>query len=140
MHKRRKTSAYHKPIDQLDAYLSTDPLPRSDNFDPIAYWIERQTSTPQLAKFALDCLAIPCMSDDPERSFSAGRDLLTYHRNRLSADIIEATQCLRSWYSKPLAEKGRPEEYDPFDDEDIIVDNYNTSSTSSNASGVVVDS
>lgn len=80
------------------------------------------------------------MSDDPERSFSAGRGLLTYHRNRLSADIIKVTRCLRSWYSKPFAEKGRPEECNPFDDEDIIVHNYNTSSTSSDAPELVVDS
>lgn len=43
MHKRRKTSAYHEAIDQLNAYTAVDTLPRCDKFDPVAYWIERQT-------------------------------------------------------------------------------------------------
>ena len=41
------------------------------------------------------------MSDDTERSFSSGRDLITYRRSRLLDDVIQATTCLRSWYGKP---------------------------------------
>ncbi|KYG42638.1 hypothetical protein M433DRAFT_40555, partial [Acidomyces richmondensis BFW] len=53
---------------------------------------------PGLAKMAFDVLSIPLMSDNNERSFSSGRDMITYRRTRLRSDIIEACQCLRSWY------------------------------------------
>lgn len=128
MHKRRRLNDPSEPIDQLDAYLATDTVPRSEEFDVIAFWLERQQTLPQLAKFALDCLAIPCMSDDAERSFSSGRDLITYRRNRLSADIIEATQCLRNWYGRPLkTDPGKAEVYSAFDDEDTIEQEFHGS-------------
>lgn len=41
------------------------------------------------------------MSDDCERSFSSGRDLVHYKRSRLLSDVTEACTCLRDWYSKP---------------------------------------
>lgn len=41
------------------------------------------------------------MSDDCERSFSSGRDLVHYKRSRLFSDVIEACRCLRGWYGKP---------------------------------------
>ena len=110
MHKRRRFNSSQESYDQFEAYLATDPIARDDSFNPIAYWIGRQRSTAQLAKFALDSLAIPSMSDDTERSFSAGRDLITYHRNRLSADIVEATQCLSNWYRPPVKSE-QPEAY-----------------------------
>jgi hypothetical protein len=47
---------------------------------------------------AFDVLSIPLISDNNERSFSSGRDMITYRRTRLRSDIIEACQCLRSWY------------------------------------------
>ena len=45
----------------------------------------------------LDMASIPAMSSDCERVFSQGKLLITGQRNRLKADIIEATQCLRMW-------------------------------------------
>jgi hypothetical protein len=60
---------------------------------------------------AYDVFLIPLMSDSNERSFSSGRDLITYRRTRLRSDIIEACQCLKSWY-------GRQE--DVFDNENEI--------------------
>ena len=47
---------------------------------------------------AFDVFSIPLMSDNNERSFSSGRDMITYRRTRLRSDIIEACQCLKSWY------------------------------------------
>ena len=40
---------------------------------------------------------MPLMSDNNERSFNAGRDIITYRYTRLKSDIIEAYQCLKSW-------------------------------------------
>ena len=45
------------------------------------------------------------MSDDPERSFSAARDMITYRRDQLNDDIIQACACLRSWYGPPKKEQ-----------------------------------
>ncbi|GAB7336563.1 hypothetical protein MBLNU13_g09833t2 [Cladosporium sp. NU13] len=88
-------------VDDFEEYLRTDLTPYSDAFEPIEYWLRRRQATPQLARFALDCLAIPPMSDDCERSFSSGRDLVHYKRSRLLSDVTEACTCLRDWYGKP---------------------------------------
>lgn len=48
----------------------------------------------------------------PERSFSAERDMITYRRSNLLNNIIEAYDCLRSWY-------GPPNKKDYDDDEEI---------------------
>ena len=53
---------------------------------------------------ALDILAVLPMSDEIERVFSSAKLLLTDRRSHLKMDIIEANECLRSWYGHP--EKG----------------------------------
>jgi hypothetical protein len=49
---------------------------------------------------ALDILSIPAMSSDPERAFSAAKITLTDRRNKLSIDMIECLECLKSWIGK----------------------------------------
>jgi hypothetical protein len=94
----------HSPtsVDELTAYLALDPL-GEDTVDPIQYWLERRFQCPHLSRLAFDTLAIPPMADDNERSFSSARDLITYRRNRLKEDIIEASECLHNWYGRPEA-------------------------------------
>jgi hypothetical protein len=104
-YKRLKLSAAAAPIDPLLAYLDTDTEPDTKQFDPLQYWYQRRHDQPDLARFAFDTIAIPLMSDDPERSFSAARDMITYRRNQLNDDIIQACACLRSWYGPPAKEK-----------------------------------
>ena len=48
-------------------------------------------------------LAIPLMSAKCERIFSSAKHLVTDSRNRLKADIIEANECLKSWFGRPEA-------------------------------------
>lgn len=98
--KRLKLSHSPASVDELTAYLALDPLDE-DAVDPIQYWIERRFQFPNLSKMAFDTLAIPPMADDNERSFSSARDLITYRRNRLKEDIIEASECLHNWYGRP---------------------------------------
>lgn len=64
------------------------------------------------------------MSDDPERSFSSGRDLITYRRSNLHDDIIEACSCLRSWYGPPVQAGASKAGEAAFDDEDEIEEQY----------------
>src|SRR5579871_5398493 len=68
---------------------------------------------PDLARFALDMLAIPAMSAECERVFSSAKHLITDARNRLNPDIIEANECLKHWFGKPAEEKGSKEENGP---------------------------
>ena len=92
-----------------------------------------------MARFAFDTIAIPLISDDNERSFSAARNLITYRRNRLMGDLIEATQCLRQSYGHPnttsTTSPGTTAESAPndavFDDEDAILSDYNDAAADS---------
>lgn len=124
-------------VDDFEEYLRTDLVPHSATFDPIEYWLHRRQATPGLAKFALDCLAIPPMSDACERSFSSGRDLIHYKRSRLLSDVIEACTCLRNWYGKPTPRKVKVKKSDKdgntvteeqvlemFDDEEQVQNAY----------------
>jgi len=45
-------------------------------------------------------LAILLISAKCERVFSSAKCLITDSRNRLKADIIEANECLKSWYGR----------------------------------------
>lgn len=79
--KRLKTDSSVLSIsDELEDYLSVDPQTPSDDFDILAWWQGRKSVYPQLYKMAMDVFSIPLMSDDNERSFSSGRDMITYRR------------------------------------------------------------
>lgn len=108
-------------VDQFEQYITSDPVAVEDNthFDVIKWWIERRYTTPELASFALDVLATPVMSDDNERTFSAAKDMITDRRNSLKEDVIEACQCLKSWYSPGTAPPpGAAGEVNESDDSD----------------------
>ncbi|RPA71004.1 hypothetical protein BJ508DRAFT_190807, partial [Ascobolus immersus RN42] len=59
---------------------------------------------PTLYKMALDTHAIPPMSAAIERVFSGAGLTVSDRRNRLQSDIIEATECLKSWSRSRLVE------------------------------------
>lgn len=91
--------------DSLDRYLSTDPeslalYDSGKSFDVIRWWQQHEHTYPGLAQMAYDVFSIPLMSDSNERSFSSGRDMITYRRTRMLSDVIEACQCLKSWYGR----------------------------------------
>jgi hypothetical protein len=90
-------------VDLLDQFLETDVirLGEDETFDPIRYWNDRYYTQPDLARMALDVLAVPSMSDECERLFSSAKILLSDRRSRLKIDIIEASECLRSWFGPP---------------------------------------
>lgn len=89
--------------DQFHEYCETNLYKRADgeHYEPISYWQERYNSMRDLARFALDMLAIPPMADACERLFSSAKLLLTDRRSRLKMDVIEANECLRSFYGPP---------------------------------------
>ena len=106
-HKRLKVSQFEPsqplPKDRLREYLETncEAVSENEHFDVIQYWIDRSESQPDLARFALDILAVPPMSDECERLFSSCKILLEDRRSRLRMDIVEANECLRHSYGPP---------------------------------------
>jgi hypothetical protein len=116
--KRLCLSVQNEPVDPFEAYLAVAPSPSipGQQFDVIGWWQLNKHAFPGLAFMAYDVFSIPLMSDENERCFSTGRDMITYRRTSLMSDIIEACQCLKSWYSVDK----RPWQ-EPFDDEDDIL-------------------
>jgi len=50
----------------------------------------------------VELMSIPAMSDEPERVFSSAKLHITDRRNRLGDDIIQASECLKSWVQQGL--------------------------------------
>jgi hypothetical protein len=51
---------------------------------------------------ALDIYSTPPMSDEPERVFSEGGNLLVPRRRQLSGDHVQEILCLKSWQGSGL--------------------------------------
>jgi hypothetical protein len=60
---------------------------------------------PTLCLYASDTLAIPAMSAECERVFSSTKKLITPERNRLTEEIIEASECLKNWWERGLIQQ-----------------------------------
>ncbi|KAM4063996.1 pol-like protein [Hirsutella rhossiliensis] len=82
--------------DELGAYMRQGPV-RRENLNPILWWRDHREEYPRLSQFALDILAVPAMSGDPERTFSVTKLTVSSQRHSLSPEIIEEIQCLRNW-------------------------------------------
>ena len=81
---------------ELESYLfvpSVDP-----NTNILEWWKANESSYPNLAKFAQDCLSVPATSVPSEQVFSISGDMVTDKRNRLSSKTIRLAMCLRSWW------------------------------------------
>lgn len=110
-HKQVRAKPKGTSSDLYTAYVSMEPEYNEE--DALKYWNARVTSQPDLARFALDMLAIPMMSAECERVFSSAKHLITDARNRLRPDIIEANECLKHWFGKPEEKPkglGKPEQ------------------------------
>ncbi|XP_073287672.1 uncharacterized protein [Primulina huaijiensis] len=93
-HKRIKTD--RRPARDAYEHYCNQPL-EPEGVDALKYWNVQYEAgyQPDLCQMALDLLAIPSMSAECERVFSATKILITDRRNRLKDDIIEACECLR---------------------------------------------
>jgi hypothetical protein len=97
--------------DEYDPYIKAE---RAYGFDrPITWWLQdsQQKAYPNLSRMALDILSIPAMSSDPERAFSAAKITLTDRRNKLSIEMIECLECLKSWVGQVEWEQDKDEFY-----------------------------
>jgi hAT family C-terminal dimerisation region len=108
LHKHKQTGARPRTSShQYLAYIST--ASGDGELDSLEYWNARHSTQPDLARFALDMLAIPMMSAECERVFSSAKHLVTDSRNRLNPEIIEANECLRHWFGKLEPELQEPD-------------------------------
>ena len=96
-------SAGTDELDQLQMYEQEAPTEDPKTFDsPIPYWIGKLKQWPQLAQMALDVYSTPAMSDEPERVFSIGGNVLSVCRRRLISDAVHWLLCLRSWQNSEI--------------------------------------
>ena len=68
----------------------------------VPWWNDCKVSFPTLHLYAFDTLLIPAMSAECERVFSSIKKLISAERNRLTEDIIEASECLKNWWDYRL--------------------------------------
>jgi len=92
--------------DEFETYIrqtpcAVDPLIQ---FDLIEWWWNNHGTFPTLYQDALDMLAIPAMSAECERVFSSAKKMITAERNQLAEDIIQACECLKSWWDNGIIE------------------------------------
>jgi hypothetical protein len=109
----RQTNIRDESDDEYEQYIKTDHFsnqqpgdanPRSQikSVDLCAFWARYERCYPSLARMAFDILSIPAMSAECERVFSSAKLLITDRRGRLKEDIIEASECSRSWIEAEL--------------------------------------
>ena len=89
--------------DEYKSYCAL-PAPAQETENLFLYWQAQEQAYPKLARLAFTTLAIPAMSAECERVFSSCKQLVTPSRNKLSAQAIEANECLRSWYRQGILE------------------------------------
>ena len=83
--------------DELEEYLSQSVI----SIDGLAlcWWLDFQQRQrwPRLSQLAINLLAIPAMSAEPERVFSGGRRTISWERMQLGDDTIEIIECFKHW-------------------------------------------
>jgi hypothetical protein len=80
-------------------------LTRSYLEEPLRWWRDvGQAAYPTLAIMAFDLFTMPGMSSECERVFSSAKSMLTDHRYNLRYDIVEADQCVKSWFKNNVAD------------------------------------
>lgn len=88
---------------ELDCYLEEPVLPRTPNFDILAWWnTHGGLQFPILKVIARDVLAIPISAVASESVFSTSGRLVGPHRSRLHPKTLEALMCAQNWFLAEL--------------------------------------
>lgn len=83
-------------LNEAEQYLEAQLMRAPENdLTPLQAWATLESEYPTLVKMAQDIFAIPAAEVGVERVFSAGRDLISYRRCRLSATTIEKVMMIR---------------------------------------------
>jgi hypothetical protein len=82
---------------ELDLFLEESLLPRTQDLDIIHWWQVAGLKYQTLQKIARDVLAIPLTTVASESAFSTSGRIISPHRSRLAASMIEALMCMQAW-------------------------------------------
>jgi hypothetical protein len=105
--------AYNKRIyqksschDEFSRFIEGPTLPIGAS-SALSWWLEptQQTSYPSLHRLAITIFSIPAMSAEAERVFSGARRTVSWDRSRLSAQIVEYTECLKHWIKNGILDQ-----------------------------------
>nr|KAJ0207256.1 hypothetical protein LSAT_V11C500279800 [Lactuca sativa] len=91
------TSSIDTYKSELDYYLEENVLPRTGDFDILAWWKSNGLKYPTLQQVVRDVLAIPVFIVASESTFSTGGRHITPHQNRLHPDLLETLICAQDW-------------------------------------------
>lgn len=90
--------------DEFLQYLD-EQRPNLEDDQILGWWKLNKQKYPQLSKMAVDYLSIPATSASVERLFSAGKNMVTDKRNRLSISSMQAVMSLKSWWNSVFEER-----------------------------------
>ena len=85
-------------VSQKDSYVSYCRESVNLRFEDIfQYWQLQKANYPDLAKMAYDMHSILAISAECKRIFSSTKLLISDLQGQMGDDIIEASECLKSW-------------------------------------------
>jgi hypothetical protein len=85
-------------VNELTAYLDSDPVPWGDpNFDILLWWRDHKQSYPILSIMARDIMAVPVSTVSSESCFSLTGRILEERRRRLLPEHVEMLTCIKDW-------------------------------------------
>jgi hypothetical protein len=92
--------------DEFSRFIEGPTLPIGAS-SALSWWLEptQQTSYPSLHRLAINIFSIPAMSAEAERVFSGARRTVSWDRSRLSAQIVEYTECLKHWIKNGILDQ-----------------------------------
>ena len=82
---------------ELEHYLEDDLMPRTLEFNILAWWKSNGPKYPTLQCITRDILAIPLSTVASKSAFSTSDRLLSPHHNKLHAKAVEALMCAQNW-------------------------------------------
>jgi hypothetical protein len=92
-----------RPVDQMASYLAeTSPADLDAEQSPVAYWMSKRTTWPELSSMALDIFAVPPMSDEPERLFSSAGHTMSPRRRLMLDGTLESLLIMKSWLQQDV--------------------------------------
>lgn len=78
--------------------MDEDPVPCSQEFDILKWWMGNESKYLVLACITRDLLAIPASSVASESAFSISKRIINDFRSSLTPEIVEALICTQDWY------------------------------------------
>jgi hypothetical protein len=96
----------HQAADSVDQFERFQEWNPDDDIPggPLQYWVDRLNDPHQslVAHMGVELMSIPAKSDEPEHLFCSAKLRITDRRNWLGDDIIQASECLKSWVQQGI--------------------------------------